>query len=161
MYLKPLAASAYSHPMNSETGGEAVQISAQSIKESSDQNVSWRIKKRVEVGSAIECLQIFSDESQVSLKAGSLVFCRLYLTLLNFKEGIRWNHIMSFRTVCAYLPTKFENSFDVNHELTGTCPGSYKTQQNTTRSSLIQARHDSVEYCLETSCQTCFERITV
>lgn len=57
--------------------------------------------------SFIAAIQVFSDKSKTSLKAGSLTFYPVHITALNALEGKRKEHISKNRRLVAYLPDYF------------------------------------------------------
>lgn len=93
-------------------------------------------------------LQLFSSKSQTSLKAGSVFFYSLFVTLLNYLEKQRRQQILRRRTVLAYLPVSFwrENVYEPSE---GTfAAGSTGQKERFTRVKILQALHESVGFAL-------------
>lgn len=135
----------YCHPLNSFIGKYACPAAERAIKQDCDSSVSWKTYAEDGVQSAIGCLQIFSDKSQTSLKAGSLVFYPLHVTLLNFTEEWRRAHITSGRTITSYLPVTFSAEGD-SHTVQLRVGCKWKSFP---RIQVLRALHESVERSLD------------
>lgn len=53
------------------------------------------------------CHQMYSDMSQTSLQAGSIVFYPLHVTFLSLTKELKRPHIVIVRTVTVYLLVRF------------------------------------------------------
>lgn len=94
--------------MNAEKGLKAVPSAQNIINDNSDRTISWKVKHRDGVERAIGCLQLFGYKSDVSVNAAPLAFYPSHIDLLNFTEYIRSGHILSNRTIYAYLLVRFD-----------------------------------------------------
>lgn len=59
--------------------------------------------------SPIGCIQLFSEKSHISLRAGAMVLQPIHVTQLKFSEKMRKRYIAS-ATVCAYLLVEFHEA---------------------------------------------------
>lgn len=85
LYSRPFSVQKYSHRTSSYIENKAVRATETAIRESVNRNVSWKIEEK---RSAVinRCVQLPSDKSHVSLRAGALVLYPLLVTLLNVSE---------------------------------------------------------------------------
>lgn len=134
----------YTHPLNSVIGQKSFRVAEVEIKASQNRDICWRTLGRDGEQSCIGGLQLFSDKSQTSLKAGALSFYPLHVTLVNFLEDWRRQHICEGRTVTAYLPVGF-----LTQEKLDISTGSGKRKKRVTRLELLRALHECVEFVLK------------
>lgn len=90
--------------MNGDIGLEGCAVPFAYKHLSTNILVSWETSKNDIIDSAIGSLQIFSGKSQTSLSAGAMRFPPLHITVQNFTEAERSQHISDRSTVVAYLP---------------------------------------------------------
>lgn len=89
-------------------------------------------------------VQLSSDKSHVSLKAGTLSIYPLHIRTLNFLEKCRWVQTIENRTLVAYLPFFHESTNDHDR-----FPSLNPFQKNYGRAELLQSPHKSVECAFE------------
>lgn len=88
-------------------GLKAVTAAEKFIKKSQERNELWKWKIRDGTRSSMGCLQLYSDNAQVSLKGGSLAFYQFHIKLFSFSEEWRRRQTTSGSTICGYLPGSF------------------------------------------------------
>lgn len=83
------------------------------------------------------------------MRAGSLVFYPLQITLLKFTEEIRRSNILSDRTICTYSPVWIDvencsslQSSNKSHDPTG-------NDRPTSGVTILQTPHESIEFSLK------------
>lgn len=99
---------------------------------------------------SVGSLQLVSDKSQTSMKAGLHAFNPLHITFLNCAgEQRRW-HTISGRTICAQLPVHFwrKNDDFEDWKLSLLNKGS-EHKERFKRIELFQALHESASFSLE------------
>lgn len=145
MYLKPRGGTVYSHPMNSHAGLHAVPVVKNFIK-SEDAKVSWKCESNDSIQSSVGCFQLFSDKSQKSLKERTLSLYHLHLTLLNVSEERRQSHIVSERSICAYLPVQFQHTENIPKNIR--TEASNETNTKKSRTNILEDLHESIITCM-------------
>ncbi|NJK52916.1 MAG: hypothetical protein HC936_08975 [Leptolyngbyaceae cyanobacterium SU_3_3] len=130
-----------SHPMNAKLGVFARDAVEQHIKSSEMLESIWNIGSHDKWKSVVGCVQLYSDKSQTSLKAGGLTFYPLHITLMNFSEKIRRLQIMSGATVLGYLPVEFHSSSSDNLQANSKSKGQFRV-------GALRALHECIELCL-------------
>lgn len=101
---KPLVSRVRSHLLNFDVGGLGCSVAEHFIKTHPHQKLST---KSVEAGgdqTIIAAVQLFSDKSKNSLKAGDPTFYTPYIIVLNFMEEMRIVQITKGRKLLAYSP---------------------------------------------------------
>lgn len=78
----------------------------------------WYFSDFQQKTSAVGCIQIYSDNQQISLAASSLKFYPLHVKLLNIRKEKRWMHIVAAETTMAYLSVSLQIKEDASN---GTC----------------------------------------
>lgn len=99
----------YWHAMNSDVGTEACAASETFSECCSNTSLSWKSFDSNEIRSLLECLQLISDRSEISLSAGSLQLFALHVPILNFFKEQRRMLASNGKTVIAYQLLKFES----------------------------------------------------
>lgn len=90
--------------LNSDIGTEPYVEASLYVKAFFDTSVSWRTFSENKVTSAVCCLQVFGDEFQMSLFAGTIQFYPLLVTLQQFHEGSCRHQILSGASAIADIP---------------------------------------------------------
>lgn len=137
-----------SHPMNSEVGFEAAASVQKLMRRSRDRNVSWETETKGGSRSSVGCVQLFNDSFQTFLKAGLVSFYPLYITLLNYPEKQRRQHILKERTVSVYFPELFWRGMFTNPVKVFLLKVLLGKKKRFTRVEILQALHENVDFAL-------------
>lgn len=108
--VKPVHAGVFSHRMNSYVGTKSCVAVEHALKADSHGNATWKFEEEDGVLSAVRCLQIYLDKSQISLSANSFAFYSIYTTLLNFTENMRRKPIVSGALSATHLSAGFSGA---------------------------------------------------
>lgn len=142
----PLCSERYSHPMNADIGRRACVKAENIVKDCTDEGVYWRTQPKDGEKSCMGGLQIFSDKSQIALKAGTLSFYPLHMTLINFTEEARRCHIVERRTVVAYLPVTFQHADSDDGNALSTTTRTKKRRIG--RVDFLEGLHESISFVM-------------
>lgn len=97
-----------SHPLISYIGRFSWTVVEEELKQSLNANtVRYPSESKLRT-SAVGCIQLNIDKSQISLAAGSLEFHPSHATLLGMRERKRGLLIMMRKTSIAYLPVSLQ-----------------------------------------------------
>lgn len=102
------------HPMSATFDVSEYDAVENHIKFSSRMDFVLKTSKEDSIQSVVGCVQIFSGNSQTSMKAVGLTFYPLRITLLIFTEKSRRLKVAFGTTVVAYLPLSFHIDSDRN-----------------------------------------------
>lgn len=108
-----------SHLMNGNIWTLAWVSPENYIKAHRDINVRWCKNYKDGEDSFFAALKVFSDRSETSLGANSVVFYPIHLKLLNFTEEWCRKHIKGGNTIVAFLHIRHENIIDERLEKEG------------------------------------------
>lgn len=105
--------------------------------------MNWKTKEINGEDSLTAAIQVFSDESKTSLKAGAIMVYPLHITTVNFIQGERKEPISKTRTLVAHLPVCSMQTSG-HDRLPRTEPGRTKFGCE----DILRALHESIEYIL-------------
>lgn len=100
------------HPMSAAVGASTCDAVERHMKCSTRLHFVSKTAEDDSTQFVVGCVQIFSNKSQTSLKAGGLRFNPLYITLLDFTDHMRRLQILSGNIIVVYLSVSFHTDFE-------------------------------------------------
>lgn len=94
--------------MNTGNGLEAARAARKHIMNISERSVYWKARQRDGVESANDCLQLLSNKSHTSVRAGPLAFYPLSINWPNVTEEARRSHVSSNISFCSNVSERFD-----------------------------------------------------
>lgn len=82
-HTHPFQEKTYLHSMNAKIRFNAVSSANNLIKESADWRLCWKCQYTDGIASAVECVQLFTDKSQISVRTESIILHSLHIALRN------------------------------------------------------------------------------
>lgn len=130
------------YTMNAEIGGSARKAVEEHMKSSEKLKSRWKNASDNKLQSVVGFVQMYSEKSQISLKAGGLTFYPLHITLLNFSEKMRLLLISPGAPFPGYLSVAF-------HSNTSGTIESKSRRKGYQRVEALRSLHECIKMCLK------------